>query len=157
MRSKSHCLLQAGDPTGSGVITFTNLIKLLSKHRLYISESGLIARYWKTKETEQRSMSNRRERLVDATKHFIYTQLSSISWFLVYLALNILLMLIGVLATDNEGWKQWAYGTGPVLSMNCILVLLPTLGSLIQAMRNSKLMNSVCQIQLPLAVHYSIV
>lgn len=40
-------------------------------------------------------------------------------------------------------WNMWAYGTGPVLSMNCVLILLPTLSSLVHAMRNSKWMNKV--------------
>ena len=119
-----------------------SLIQLLSKHRLYISESGLIARYGKTKGA-QGNLSGWK-RLVDRVKQGVMVHWTSLVWFLAYLLLNILLLMVGVLATNRDGWEKWAYGTGPVLSMNCVLVLLPTLSSVVHCMRNSTWMNKVC-------------
>ena len=139
-----YCLscMQAGDPDGDGVISYVNLIQLLSKHRLYISESGLIARYGKTKGTEGDRL-NPQQRLPHHILQFCFTNVPSLAWFTIYVILNLLLLLIGILVTDKQGWKQWAYGSGPVLSMNCVLVLLPTLSSLLQNMKNSRLMSTV--------------
>ncbi len=150
-------LIQAGDPEGSGAISFVSLIQLLSKNRLYISESGLIARYGKTKGSVGRERGVRGgsrdsgvncgkaklETIMDKLRQFYHTQRSSIFWFMGYLLLNIFLLVVGVLVTDRGGWARWAYGMGPVLSMNCVLVLLPTLTSVFDAMRASKWMNLV--------------
>ncbi len=69
-------------------------------------------------------------------------------WFFLYVALNLVLFAVGVGVYSTrddlkDTWSMWAYGTGPVLSMNCILLLLPTLSSLINVMRNSTWMNRV--------------
>ena len=135
-------IMKAGDPDETGQIPFVNLIELLAKHRLYISESGLIASYGNTKGSERRNLSFR-QKLSNKLQQFFFTEFSSLAWVLVYLLLNGLLLLIGVLATDRQGWKRWAYGSGPVLSLNCVLVVLPTLSSLLHGMRNSAWMNKV--------------
>lgn len=144
-------IMKAGESSNSQRLPFMNLIKLLSKHRLYISESGLIARYGKTKGAQ--GSANRWQNGSDRLKQFVSINLSSVAWFLVYLLLNLVLLMIGVLATDREGWGRWAYGTGPALSMNCVLVLLPTLSSVICAMRNSVWMNKVFPLMHALAFH----
>ena len=140
-------LCQAGDPSGSGVVSFVNLIQLLSEHQLYISESGLIARYGKTKGIQGGNL-NRSQRAGVGVKNFFSRNFSCIIWTLLYFVLNVLLFGIGVGAAasvERSGWKLLAYGGGPVLSMNCVLVLLPTLSSLIHAMRSSTAMNKVGQ------------
>lgn len=125
------------------------LIQLLSKHQLYISESGLIARYGKTKaSSESSSAQNRRTQLPSKMKEFLYKNMNSLVWLLLYVALNLVLFAIGVgvysRREDLSGsWRLWAFGTGPVLSMNCVLILLPTLSSLLHAMSNSCWMSSV--------------
>ena len=139
--------MQAGDPNGSGVISFVNLIQLLSEHQLYISESGLIARYGKTKGVQGGNLS-RSQRATHKIKDFFVNNTSSTIWFALYFALNVIILAVGVGAADlagRRGWNLVAFGAGPVLSMNCVLVLLPTLSSLIHAMRCSTVMNKVCQ------------
>lgn len=137
---------QAGDPDGTGAVTFVGLIQLLSKHQLYISESGHIARYGKTKGSET---SRRRGNVsvLERVRQFLYNNINLLIWFLLYLALNLILFASGVGAYSsknmNQSWTFWAYGTGPVLSMNSVLILLPTLVSLIHAMRGSRWMNAV--------------
>lgn len=136
---------QAGDPDDTGAISFVGLIQLLSKHQLYISESGLIARYGKTKGS---SNSSRHISVADKLQQFLYNNTTLFIWFLLYLALNLILFTAGVgVYSSNKAikntWTMWAYGTGPVLSMNIVLVLLPTLMSLIHAMRSSQWMNVV--------------
>ena len=80
-------------------------------------------------------------------KQFVHDQKCNFVWLLLYVALNLLLFAIGVgvYSRDEgkEGWRLWAFGTGPVLSMNCVLILLPTLASLVHAMRGSVWMNKV--------------
>eukprot|EP00731_Ephydatia_muelleri_P027893 Em0019g766a len=53
---------------------------------------------------------------------------------------NAALVMGGMLSNGRSGWERWAYGTGPVLSMSCVLVLLPTMSSLIQAMSSAQWM-----------------
>ena len=118
-----------------------NLIQLLSKFRLYISESGLIARYGKTKGAESRLTMA--QSFTDRVKHTFKYNLSFMVWILVYLLLNVVLFVGGFFSTNRQGWQRWAYGCGPVLSLNLVLVVLPVLTSLINAMRNSKWMNKV--------------
>ena len=145
---------QAGDPDELGVVSFVNLIQLLSKHRLYISESGLIARYGKTKGAEG-SRLNPRQLLLDHVQQFVLTHIPSLAWFTAYILLNLLLFVVGLTMTEREGWKRWAYGCGPVLSMNCVLVLLPTLSSVILNMKNSPLMAKVCELlHSPCLLHF---
>lgn len=137
--------VQAGDPEDTGAITFVSLIQLLSKHQLYISESGLIARYGKTKGSDAR---NRNLTFADRLQDFLSNHATFILWFLVYLALNLVLFAAGVGTysmdtTIRHTWKMWAYGTGPALSMNTVLVLLPTLLGMIHAMRGTRWTNIV--------------
>lgn len=129
-------------------MTFVGLIQLLSQHQLYISESGLIARYGKTKAAENSSSQNQRHRQsrMNTVQHFLHRHMYSLIWLLLYVVLNLVLFAAGVGAhsrTDVTGLRLWARGTGPVLSMNCVLLLLPTLSSLVHAMRNSYWMNIV--------------
>lgn len=138
-------MLQAGDPSGSGVISFVNLVQLLSEHQLYISESGLIARYGKSKGVQGGNLS-RSQRAAIKIKDFFVKSASCIVWVLLYVLLNAVVFSIGIGAAargGSGGWNLLAFGAGPVLSMNCVLVLLPTLNSLIHAMRNSSFMNRV--------------
>lgn len=135
-------IMKAGDPEGEGAISFVSLVQLLDKHQLYISESGLIARYGKTKRSQGRSLS-RGQKFTERIKMFFTNNVSSLAWFGVYVLLNVFLAIVGVLTAGREGWERFAYGTGPVLSMNCVLVLLPSLKSLIHAMRGSYWMNKV--------------
>ena len=128
------------------MISFVNLIQLLSEHQLYISESGLIARYGKTKGVQGGNLSHS-QRATLKIKDFFTNNASCAIWFALYFVLNVLMLAIGVGAADlagRRGWNLVAFGAGPVLSMNCVLVLLPTLSSLIHAMRNSTMMNKVC-------------
>lgn len=69
-------------------------------------------------------------------------------WILLYVVLNLLIFAIGVGVYSRRedlenSWRLWSFGTGPVLSMNCVLILLPTLSSLLHAMKNSCWMSSV--------------
>lgn len=145
---------QAGDPDDTGSISFIGLIQLLSKHQLYISESGLIARYGKTKSssdggpTPQHHHQRHSVPLGARLQEFLHRNMYTLIWIMLYVALNLLLFAVGVgvysRREDFEGsWRLWAFGTGPVLSMNCVLILLPTLSSFIHAMRNSCWMNKV--------------
>ena len=146
-----HFFLQAGDPTGTGVVSFVNLVQLLSEHQLYISESGLIARYGKTKGVQGGNLT-RSQRAAQSIKDFFINKFSSMIWFLLYFLLNVVMLSIGIGAaysTGRKGWNLLAFGAGPVLSMNCVLVLLPVLSSLIHAMRNSSMMNKVREIRVP--------
>ena len=136
-------IMKAGDPDGDGAIPFVNLIQLLSQHQLYISESGLIARYGKTKGAQGGNLT-RMQRHAKRTKEFFSKNMAALLCFSVYVLLNVFLAVVGVLATSHEGWQRFAYGTGPVLSMNCILILFPSLTSFIYAMRNSYWLNKVC-------------
>jgi len=145
-------IMKAGDPDEVGVVSFVSLIQLLSKHRLYISESGLIARYGKTKGAEG-SRLNPRQLLLDHVQQFMLTHIPSLAWFTAYILLNLLLFVVGLTVTEREGWNRWAYGCGPVLSMNCVLVLLPTLSSVILNMKNSPLMAKVFPLTHALAFH----
>ncbi len=132
------------------------LIQLISKHQLYISESGLIARYGKTKSAAESSTTqNRGRHFRQDTKEFVYGSMNSLVWILLYVALNLLLFAIGVGVYSRreelkDSWRLWAFGTGPVLSMNCVLILLPTLSSLVHAMRGSiwmaKVRECVCKL-----------
>lgn len=127
------------------MISFVNLIQLLSEHQLYISESGLIARYGKTKGIQGGNLS-RSQRITHKIKDFFINNISCVIWFALYFVLNVIMLAIGVGAADlagRRGWNLVAFGAGPVLSMNCVLVLLPTLSSLIHAMRSSTIMNKV--------------
>lgn len=140
--------LQAGDPAGSGVVSFINLVQLLSEHQLYVSESGLIARYGKSKGVQGGNLS-RSQRIAQRMKDFFVNNASCIVWFLLYILLNVVMFGIGIgaaVCAGRSGWNLLAFGAGPVLSMNCVLVLLPTLSSLIHAMRNSSMMNRVSKI-----------
>ena len=125
------------------------LIQLLSKHQLYISESGLIARYGKTKtSSESSSAQTHRTRLLPRMKEFLHKNMSCLGWFLFYVVVNLVLFAAGVGVYSeredlSDSWRLWAFGTGPVLSMNCVLILLPTLSSLLHAMSNSRWMSSV--------------
>ena len=148
--SLSPYLLQAGDPNDTGSITFIGLIQLLSKHQLYISESGLIARYGKTKSSTDgpTTQNQRRSPLASRLQEFLHRNMYTFIWIMLYIALNLLLFAVGVgvysRRDDLDGtWSLWAFGTGPVLSMNCVFILLPTLSSLVHAMRNSCWMNKV--------------
>ncbi len=121
---------------------FVSLIKLLSKHQLYISESGNIARYGKTKGT-QGGDSSRRERVSSSIKEFFVNSAGSLFWLLIYVLLNVFVFVVGVVSTNRLGVEKFAYGAGPVLSMNTVIVLLPTLSSVVTAMRSSVWMNKV--------------
>lgn len=137
--------LQAGDPSGSGVVSFVNLVQLLSEHQLYVSESGLIARYGKTKGVQGGNLGCS-QRATQSIKNFFAKNTCCMIWVLLYILLNVVMFCIGIGAAVNagrSGWNLLAFGAGPVLSMNCVLVLLPTLSSLIHAMRNSSMMNKV--------------
>ena len=59
------------------------------------------------------------------------------------MALNVALLVGTVAAADGMGWERWSFGTGPVLSLNCVLVLMPTLKSLVHNMRSSAWMEKV--------------
>eukprot|EP00731_Ephydatia_muelleri_P027882 Em0019g755a len=131
-------IMKAGDPGNTGVVTFMNLLPLLYQHRLYISESGLIVRYGKTK--SNRGGTTRHQRTLSQVKNFFHLNASFLLWFGVYLAANAALVMGGMLSNGRSGWERWAYGTGPVLSMSCVLVLLPTMSSLIQAMSSAQWM-----------------
>ena len=144
--------MQAGDPSGSGVVSFVNLVQLLSEHQLYISESGLIARYGKSKGVQGGNLSQS-QRSALKLKDFFINNASCVIWVLLYLLLNVVMFGIGIgaaVCAGRSGWNLLAFGAGPVLSMNCVLVLLPTLSSLIHAMRNSSMMNrvSVCDVRI---------
>ena len=129
------------------MVSFVNLIRLLSKHQLYISESGLIARYGKTKGQETTRNQNRLQLIQENIEQFFYGNAFSLLWILLYICLNLLIFSIGVAVYHNDKyestWALFAFGCGPVLSMNCVLILLPTLSSLIHAMRNSIWMTKV--------------
>lgn len=135
-------IVKAADADESAIIKFVDLIELLAKHRLYISDSGFIAKYGKTKSSERKN--------IKATKtcgsraaSFLSSHVTSIGWGVTYLFINVLLLLIGVLSTPNNGWGQWAYGTGPALSFNLVLALVPMMKSLIHNMRGSPWLNKV--------------
>lgn len=134
-------IMKAADADETGVIKFVDLIDLLVKHRLYISDSGFIAKYGKSK-TSARNITAPKK-CGSSLANFISSRAVAISWGLVYLIASILLMLIGVISTPNNGWGQWAYGTGPVLSFNCVLVIIPMMRSLIHNMRGSTFLNKV--------------
>ena len=146
-------IMKAGDPGNTGVVTFMNLLPLLYQHRLYISESGLIVRYGKTKRNQGGTTCH--QRTVSRIKNFFHLNASLLLWFAVYLVANAALVTGGVLSNEKLGWGRWAYGTGPVLSMSCVLVLLPTMTSLIQAMSSAQWMTKL----LPLhrSVHFHLV
>jgi len=138
--------MKAGDPEDTGAITFVSLIQLLSKNQLYISESGLIARYGKTKGVEVHNVRNLS--FSDKFQDFLSRQAIFLVWLLVYLGLNLLIFAAGVGAYSQDRsirdtWRMWAYGTGPVLSMNTVLVLLPTLMGLVNAMKGVPWMHIV--------------
>ncbi len=134
--------LQEGDPQSTGVISFVNLIKLLSKHQLYISESGNIARYGKTKGTQGGDLT-RGERVVRGATELFLGSASTLVWLAVYLLLNAFVFGVGIALSSGDGVRRIAYGVGPVLSMSTVLVLLPTLLSVITALRGSEWMNKV--------------
>ena len=121
-----------------------NLIKLLSKHQLYISESGNIARYGKTKGAQGGDVTGT-ERAASRMKEFFIQSSSSLLWLLIYLLLNLVLFALGVASSEGSGMRRVAYGAGPVLSCNCVIVLLPTLSSVVTAMRGSVWMSKVCK------------
>lgn len=137
------------------MLKFVDLIDLLAKHRLYISDSGLIAKYGKTKGTEVTLNSKRGTgaKIVE----FFTSRLTSLSWFGLFLILNIVLFVAGVFSNERSGWNQWAYGTGPALSMNCVLVLLPTLHSFVHLMRANSWLNKVRQIYLAEYVWFTVI
>lgn len=152
-------IMKAGDPEDTGAISFVGLIQLISKHQLYISESGLIARYGKTKSAAESSTTqNRGRHFRQDTKEFVYGSMNSLVWILLYVALNLLLFAIGVGVYSRreelkDSWRLWAFGTGPVLSMNCVLILLPTLSSLVHAMRGSIWMAKLFPLTKPVLFH----
>ena len=123
------------------MIKFVDLIDLLSKHRLYISDSGLIAKYGKTKGAG--SAMSVKEKVCMKVSEVVSNHLPTIVWTSAYVMLNLVLLLVGMLTTDKTGWGRFAYGTGPALSMNCVLVLLPMLHSMIHAMRGNLWLNKV--------------
>ena len=49
----------------------------------------------------------------------------------------------GVALSSGNGLQRVAYGIGPVLSMSTVLVLLPSLSSIIIALRENEWMNKV--------------
>lgn len=120
-----YTLSQAADPDETQVIKFVDLIDLLAKHRLYISDSGLIAKYGKSQATQ--SNLTWKQSAWSKIASFFSTFGAAMFWFAMYFVLNVVLVLAGVLANDREGVAKWAYGLGPVLSLNCVLLLLPTL------------------------------
>ena len=134
--------MKAADADEIGIIKFVDLIELLVKHRLYISDSGFIAKYGKTKSSERKNIKATK-RCSGQAANFLSSHITSIGWGVTYLFVNILLMLIGVLSTSNNGWGQWAYGTGPALSFNLVLVIVPMMKSLVQNMRGSPWLNKV--------------
>ena len=117
------------------------MIALLAKHRLYISDSGLIAKYGQTKGVE--GNLNAMQRISSKISCFLTTHTSSVVWLSLYVILNIILLLAGVLSTSKQGWSKWSYGTGPVLSMNSVIILLPMMRGLINIMRGSIFLNKV--------------
>ena len=135
------------------MIKFVDLIDLLSKHRLYISESGFIAKYGKTKGAE--SAMTMKEKFCMKVSDVMSNYLPTIVWTSAYVMLNLVLLLIGLLTTDKSGWGRVAYGAGPPLSMNCVLVLLPVLHSMIHAMRGNLWLNKVPAIHRTHAHMYS--
>lgn len=132
---------KAADKDETGVIKFVDLIDLLAKHQLYISDSGLIAKYGKAKASE--SNLRPRERCCNKVFTFLFTHIITLSWILAYISLNIILLIIGVLTEERKGWSKFSYGTGPVLSMNCVLILLPMMYSLIHIFRGSSFLTKV--------------
>lgn len=132
--------MKAGDADESEVIKFVDLIDLLAKNRLYISDSGLIAKYGKTKATD---VSRPSQKCCSRLSFFLLSNLSTLAWVSVYFLLSVVLVLVGVFTTEKGGWGKWAYGTGPVLSFNCVVVVLPLLRSLIHAMKGSSWLNKV--------------
>ena len=127
------------------MISFVNLVQLLSEHQLYISESGLIARYGKTKGVQGGNLSGS-QRAAQKVTNFFFKNSSCMIWVVLYFVLNMIMLTIGIGAADRAGKRGWnlvAFGAGPALSMNSVLVLLPTLSSLIHAMRSSTMMNKV--------------
>lgn len=135
-------IVKAADADESGIIKFVDLIGLLVKHGLYISDSGFIAKYGKSKTSEKNNTAP--EKCGSSVANFFLSQSVTICWGLVYVIVNILLVIMGVLSTPKTAWSKWAYGTGPVLSFNCVLILLPMLKSLIHNMRGSLFFNKVC-------------
>ena len=135
-------IMKAGDAEESEVIKFADLIDLLAKHRLFISDSGLIAKYGKTKATADVNMKPR-QRCCNKFTDFFLSNLSTLGWMSIYFILSVILVIAGVFTNDKKDWGMWSYGTGPVLSFNCVLVVLPMLRSFIHAMKNSSWLNKV--------------
>ena len=93
-------------------------------------------------------MQNRNLTFTDKLQEFLSNHATFLLWFLIYVGLNLILFAagVGVYSTDSairNTWSMWAYGAGPVLSMNTVLVLLPTLLGMINAMKGIRWMNIV--------------
>ena len=144
-------LLQAADPDECGVVRFAELIDLLAKHRLYISDSGIIAKYGKSKAEGNLNLN---EKIFSEIGSFFSTNVSSISWIGLYLLISIAMILGGILVSEKDGWQRFAYGTGPLLSFNCILVLLTSLKGIIYVSKGNSFLVKVSVCQLLLLYYY---
>ena len=82
------------------MLKFVDLIDLLAKHRLYISDSGLIAKYGKTKGTEV-TLNSRRGTGAKIVE-FSASRLVPLSWLGLYLILNIIMFVAGVFSNESS-------------------------------------------------------
>lgn len=96
---------------------------MLAKHRLYISDSGVIAKYGKSRAEGNLSTI---QQMYGKIASFCVKNLATIFWSCLYMILSFVLLLAGFLThyKDEEGWGLVANGFGPLLSFNCVLVLL---------------------------------
>ena len=152
VRSPSNPHQAGGVEEGGDTIPFAALVELLPKYNLVLNESGIIARGNQGSVAPGNlSRGPRREpfslcqRTLSSVRHCLRSYWPRALWTAVYLMLNVGLFVVGVTTTKKSGWRRWGYGMGPVLSMNCVLVLLPTLKSLVHNMRSSSWMSRVGQ------------
>ncbi len=133
------------------MITFTELIDLLAKNRLYISDSGVIAKYGKSKTEGNLSFG---QQMFSKFASFFTRNLSSIVWFGIYLVVSVLILLGMVLSSEREGWQRFAYGvTGPLLSFNCVLILLVSLKGFAYSLRGNVFIVRVsCRVQMMMLI-----
>ena len=147
-------------------LPFTSLIPLLPKHGLDLLESGFVARGNRAIAHGNRAITRSNSVVVRNVPRsdragrtrgcvavcrrpagYLWYKLGGfwqcLIWACVYVVLNVALLVVTVAATDRMGWERWSFGTGPVLSLNCVLVLLPTLKSLVHNMRSSSWMEKV--------------
>ena len=129
------------------MITFTELIDLLAKNKLYISDSGVIAKYGKSKTEGNLSFG---QQMFNKFASFFTRNISSIVWFGIYLVVSVMILLGAVLSSGREGWQSFAYdGTGSLLSFNCVLILLMSLKGFAYSLRGNVFIVRVsCSVQI---------